>query len=104
MVTDACVPISRLAECIKETQRDLAETGLMGPMLGHVGDGNFHLVLLLDPGNDAEIEMGMGFCDRLASRAISMGGTCTGAEVPSLARAHRGTPSPMVDAHVLLYH
>ena len=83
MVTDACVPISRLAECIAETQRDLAETGLMGPMLGHVGDGNFHLVLLLDPENDAEIEMGMGFCDRLASRAISMGGTCTGAEVPS---------------------
>lgn len=49
MPTDVCVPISRLAECILETKKDLASTGLYGPLVGHVGDGNFHMLLILDP-------------------------------------------------------
>ncbi len=76
--TDVCVPISRLAECIAETKKDLAATWLKAPLLGHVGDGNFHLVMLIDredPKDVAEVER---LNDRLVRRAISMGGTCTG--------------------------
>jgi D-lactate dehydrogenase (cytochrome) len=76
--TDVCVPISRLAECVIETKRDLADSGLFGPVLGHVGDGNFHVAILFD-GNDAqEIARMKDFCERLAMRAIDMDGTCTG--------------------------
>jgi D-lactate dehydrogenase (cytochrome) len=76
--TDVCVPISRLAECIAETKKDLETTWLKAPILGHVGDGNFHMVLLIDrddPKDIAEVER---LNDRLVNRAISMGGTCTG--------------------------
>ncbi len=76
--TDVCVPISRLAECIMETKKDLETTWLKAPILGHVGDGNFHMVLLIDredPKDIAEVER---LNDRLVHRAISMGGTCTG--------------------------
>lgn len=76
--TDVCVPISRLADCIGETEKDLAETGLIAPIVGHVGDGNFHLLLLLDTENAAEMERAEDFMDRLAKRAIAMEGTCTG--------------------------
>src|SRR5205085_2470987 len=55
LATDVCVPISRLAECVIETQRDVAELGLVAPVLGHVGDGNFHLSLLVDPADPAEV-------------------------------------------------
>ena len=76
--TDVCVPVSRLAECVTETKRDLAESGLFGPVLGHVGDGNFHVAVLFD-GDDAEdVRRMKAFCHRLASRAIAMDGTCTG--------------------------
>ena len=76
--TDVCVPVSRLAECVTETKRDLAESGLFGPILGHVGDGNFHVAVLFD-GNDADDVARMkAFCHRLALRAIAMDGTCTG--------------------------
>jgi D-lactate dehydrogenase (cytochrome) len=76
--TDACVPISRLAECVTETARDVAEAGLYGPVLGHVGDGNFHVALTFDPNDPAELARAEGVVERLALRALAMEGTCTG--------------------------
>ena len=76
--TDVCVPVSRLTECVAETQRDLAESGLFGPILGHVGDGNFHVAVLFDRDDASDIERMKAFCHRLALRAIAMDGTCTG--------------------------
>ncbi|MDB5395752.1 MAG: lactate dehydrogenase, partial [Rhodospirillales bacterium] len=76
--TYVCVPISRLAECIAETKKDLATTHLKAPMLGHVGDGNFHLVMLIDRDDPADIAEVERLNDRLVHRAIAMGGTCTG--------------------------
>ncbi len=76
--TDVCVPISRLADCIAETEKDLAESGLIAPVVGHVGDGNFHLLLLLDTDDAAEMARAEEFMDRLVKRALAMEGTCTG--------------------------
>jgi D-lactate dehydrogenase (cytochrome) len=76
--TDVCVPISRLAECVMQTKQDLADSGLFGPILGHVGDGNFHVAVLFDGDSTDEIGRMKGFCERLALRAIAMDGTCTG--------------------------
>ncbi len=76
--TDVCVPISRLAECIAETETDIAETGLVAPIIGHVGDGNFHVLVLMDMDDPGEIERAEGFVHRLNARAIAMDGTCTG--------------------------
>ena len=78
MATDACVPISRLAECIEETQRDIDESGLLAPILGHVGDGNFHLIILCDPEDAEEVRRGKELNARLVDRALAMGGTCSG--------------------------
>ncbi|MCX7897259.1 MAG: FAD-binding protein [Rhodocyclaceae bacterium] len=78
LTTDVCVPISRLAACIRETQRDLEESGLMAPLLGHVGDGNFHLLLLVSPDDEAELTRARALASRLAQRAVRMEGTCTG--------------------------
>ena len=76
--TDVCVPISRLAECVTETQRDIAESKLVAPIVGHVGDGNFHLTLLVDMDDPAEIAVAKEFNERLVERALAMDGTCTG--------------------------
>jgi D-lactate dehydrogenase (cytochrome) len=76
--TDVCVPISRLADCVEETQRDIADSGLLAPIVGHVGDGNFHVSPLIDMNDPAEIERAERFSGRLARRAIAMDGTCTG--------------------------
>ncbi len=76
--TDVCVPISRLAECVTATQADLEEFGFIAPIVGHVGDGNFHVLLLLDPDKPEDSEKAELFLERLALRAIEMGGTCTG--------------------------
>ena len=76
--TDACVPISRLADCVEETLDDIERSGLVAPIVGHVGDGNFHVSPLIDMENPAEIDAAEGFAARLAHRAIAMGGTCTG--------------------------
>jgi D-lactate dehydrogenase (cytochrome) len=76
--TDVCVPISRLAECVTETQGDLKEQNLYGPIIGHVGDGNFHVVLYSDPNDAAEVTRIKAAYDRLIVRALAMGGTCTG--------------------------
>jgi D-lactate dehydrogenase (cytochrome) len=76
--TDACVPISRLADCVEETLSDIAASGLVAPIVGHVGDGNFHVSPLIDMADPAEIDAADAFSARLAHRAIAMGGTCTG--------------------------
>jgi D-lactate dehydrogenase (cytochrome) len=78
LATDVCVPISRLAECVTATQREIAELGLVAPILGHVGDGNFHLSLLVDMSDAAEVKAAKTLCERLVERALAMDGTCTG--------------------------
>jgi D-lactate dehydrogenase (cytochrome) len=78
LATDVCVPISRLAECVLETQADIRSTGLIAPIVGHVGDGNFHSTPMIDPNNPQEIKAAKGFLERLAARALAMDGTCTG--------------------------
>jgi D-lactate dehydrogenase (cytochrome) len=76
--TDVCVPISRLAECVTETEEDLARLGLFAPIVGHVGDGNFHCSMVCDRDNADEVARAEDFMHRLAQRAQAMGGTCTG--------------------------
>ena len=76
--TDACVPISRLAECIVETKRDIAASHLVGALVGHVGDGNFHIVFPVNPDDPADLREAERLSDRLVDRALSMGGTCSG--------------------------
>ena len=78
IATDVCVPISRLSECILETQKDLKKYSLYGHIVGHVGDGNFHVQLMVNPKDKKEINVLNTFLDRLSSRAINMDGTCTG--------------------------
>ncbi len=76
--TDVCVPISRLADCILETKKDIAESYLLAPLVGHVGDGNFHLVYVVDPDKPEELAEAKRLNDRMVDRALAMGGTCTG--------------------------
>jgi D-lactate dehydrogenase (cytochrome) len=76
--TDVCVPISRLAECVTETAKDLEKSSLPVPLFGHVGDGNFHLVILIHPDKPAEVEEAKQINVRLVKRALAMEGTCTG--------------------------
>ena len=76
--TDACVPISRLADCLLETREDLDREGVIAPIVGHVGDGNFHVLVLFDPAIAAERAKAEDIAKRVSMRAISMGGTCTG--------------------------
>jgi D-lactate dehydrogenase (cytochrome) len=78
VATDVCVPISRLAECVVATQRDIAEQKLIAPILGHVGDGNFHLTLLVDMSDPADVARAKILCERVVERALAMDGTCTG--------------------------
>jgi D-lactate dehydrogenase (cytochrome) len=78
LATDVCVPISRLAECVTAAQHEVAELGLVAPILGHVGDGNFHLSLLVDMSDAAEVKAAETLCERLVERALAMDGTCTG--------------------------
>jgi D-lactate dehydrogenase (cytochrome) len=76
--TDVCVPISKLADCILETKRDIEESGLLAPVVGHVGDGNFHLVYVIDPDDPEEMKRASEHNDRMVLRALALGGTCTG--------------------------
>lgn len=78
LVTDICVPISQLAEAVEETQSDIAASGLVGPILGHVGDGNFHAILLVDPENPDDLKTAKALADRMSERALRLGGTSTG--------------------------
>ncbi|MBZ7922425.1 FAD-binding protein [Ensifer adhaerens] len=76
--TDVCVPISRLAECVVATQEDSAAHGLTAPIVGHAGDGNFHVGLLFDDKDAADVARAEAFVERLNARALEMDGTCTG--------------------------
>jgi D-lactate dehydrogenase (cytochrome) len=78
LTTDACVPVSALAECILQTREDLTEHALTASIVGHVGDGNFHAIVLVDPADPESITRADAFHARLARRAIAFGGTCTG--------------------------
>ncbi len=78
LITDVCVPISQLAECITETKDDLASVSFPATIVGHVGDGNFHVLCVLDPNNPAQREEANRFSERTVQRALRMEGTCTG--------------------------
>lgn len=78
MATDVCVPISKLAEIITQTHDDIKKTNIPGPLLGHVGDGNFHATLLIRNGNKEDLETSMKLADNMAKRALLLGGTVTG--------------------------
>jgi len=78
VITDVCVPISRLAECLTETRRDADEHGFTAPIVGHVGDGNFHMLILIDPAKPDEAEGAKALQARMVARAIAMDGICTG--------------------------
>jgi D-lactate dehydrogenase (cytochrome) len=78
IATDVCVPISRLADCVEETRKDLEQHSIFGPIIGHVGDGNFHVLLFCDRNDPADLKKTKGAYDRLIERALRMGGTCTG--------------------------
>jgi len=94
VITDVCVPISRLAECLVETERDIEETGLIAPIVGHVGDGNFHTLILVDPRAEEEIARAKALHRRMVLRALALDGTCTGehgigtGKIEFLAREH----------------
>ncbi|MGI9408237.1 MAG: FAD-binding oxidoreductase [Hyphomicrobiaceae bacterium] len=76
--TDICVPISKLAECVTETKADIVASGMIAPVVGHVGDGNFHVLPLVDMANPDEVATVKAFLDRLNERALACDGTCTG--------------------------
>jgi D-lactate dehydrogenase (cytochrome) len=76
--TDVCVPISRLADCVVETQADIAREGLLAPIVGHAGDGNFHVLVLFDGKDPVSVSKVEAFTERLNRRALAMDGTCTG--------------------------
>ena len=78
VATDVCVPISRLAECVTETQADIAKNNMLAPIVGHVGDGNFHLTLLVDMDDAEDVKRAKALAQRLVERALAMDGTCTG--------------------------
>jgi D-lactate dehydrogenase (cytochrome) len=96
MSTDVCVPISRLAKCIVDTQADIEATGLVAPILGHVGDGNFHVAILISPDDPAGLEKARALNDRLVHRALAMEGTCSGehgigvGKIPFMTLEHHG--------------
>ncbi len=76
--SDVCVPISRLAECVVATQEDAAASRFIAPIVGHVGDGNFHMLLMVDRNDADEVKRAEGLLERLVERALAMDGTCTG--------------------------
>lgn len=78
IATDVCVPISKLADCIMETRKDIETSGLCAPIVGHVGDGNFHIVFVVDSDNPEELAAAKDVNERMVMRAIAMDGTCTG--------------------------
>jgi D-lactate dehydrogenase (cytochrome) len=78
VVTDVCVPISNLAQAVEETRAEIEASPIPGPILGHVGDGNFHATLLIEPGNAAELKIAKALANQMAERALRLGGTVTG--------------------------
>jgi len=102
LVTDVCVPISVLAECVTATRQDIDDLGLLAPIVGHVGDGNFHVLPLIDPSDAVEQQQVQDFLDRLVERTLAAGGTCTGehgigqGKINYLAAEHGSGISPMI--------
>jgi D-lactate dehydrogenase (cytochrome) len=102
LATDVCVPISALAECVTATRRDIDALGLLAPIVGHVGDGNFHVLPLIDPSDAEERQKVQDFLDRLVERTLAAGGTCTGehgigqGKINYLAAEHGSGISPMI--------
>jgi D-lactate dehydrogenase (cytochrome) len=100
--TDVCVPISRLTECIVETSRDIERASMPIPLFGHVGDGNFHCMVLIRPESEADLAEAKAFNERLVDRALSMEGTCTGehgigaGKIKSLKKEHGDAVDLMV--------
>ncbi|HJV75870.1 MAG TPA: FAD-linked oxidase C-terminal domain-containing protein [Noviherbaspirillum sp.] len=78
ITTDCCVPISRLAECILDTKADCEKNDMIYSIIGHVGDGNFHVLMMIDPNDTTDVARAEGVNERMVARAISMDGTCTG--------------------------
>jgi D-lactate dehydrogenase (cytochrome) len=78
IATDVCVPISRLADALLGCKADIAASGLVAPIVGHVGDGNFHTVILIDPNDQASIDAAFALDKQIVARALALGGTCTG--------------------------
>jgi D-lactate dehydrogenase (cytochrome) len=78
IVTDICVPQTELGRAVVETQKNISKSGISGPILGHVGDGNFHAILLVDPEDPQEMKAAKTVANNMANLAISLGGTCTG--------------------------
>jgi D-lactate dehydrogenase (cytochrome) len=100
--TDVCVPISRLTECIVATMRDIEQASMPIPLFGHVGDGNFHCMVLIRPDSEADLAEAKAFNERLVDRALSMEGTCTGehgigsGKIKSLKKEHGDAVDLMV--------
>lgn len=107
-MTDVCVPISRLADCIGETKVDLDGTDVRACIVGHVGDGNFHVIFCVDPDSAEEIDTVKRLNDRMVSRTLAMGGTCTGehgigyGKMDFLNREHGDSISVMRDIKLAL--
>jgi D-lactate dehydrogenase (cytochrome) len=78
LITDVCVPVSRLTECLTETRADADASGFIAPIVGHVGDGNFHMLILIDPTDADEMARAKALHARMVARAIAMDGTSTG--------------------------
>ncbi|MBT4967132.1 MAG: FAD-binding protein [Alphaproteobacteria bacterium] len=86
--TDCCVPLSSLTKCIMDTKKDLENCSFPAPMLGHVGDGNYHLIFLIDPNSEAELKEAEDLNARMIRRALDVGGTCTGEHGIGLGKKH----------------
>ncbi|MFK5998344.1 MAG: FAD-linked oxidase C-terminal domain-containing protein [Rhodobacterales bacterium] len=103
MATDVCVPISKLAEAISDTAKDIADHGMFAPILGHVGDGNYHALFLTDPGKPEELALAKELSHRMNTRALALGGTVTGehgigmGKMKYMAEEHGGAWSVMAD-------
>jgi D-lactate dehydrogenase (cytochrome) len=78
IATDVCVPISRLAEAVLGAREDIAASGLIAPIAGHVGDGNFHCCILVDPDDPIEVERALTLDHKIVARGLALGGTCSG--------------------------
>jgi D-lactate dehydrogenase (cytochrome) len=88
IVTDVCVPISHLADCVEDAQRAIEESGLLAPIVGHVGDGNFHIIMLVKPEEKNEIDRAHALSERVVDLALNYGGTCTGEHGIGLGKKH----------------
>jgi len=88
VVTDVCVPISNLAECITAMQKDLGESKLISPLVGHAGDGNFHLSIMVDMDDSNELKRAKALSERMVKQALALGGTCTGEHGVGMGKMH----------------